>query len=79
MLGKTGAKNSTLILGTGSRFMATEEDKGLEILEYALNNGLYYWDTANTYTKGSGPVQRNPPGENPEIPAQRGLPGHKSC
>jgi aryl-alcohol dehydrogenase-like predicted oxidoreductase len=51
-LGKTGVTIPRLILGAGSRFMAVEEDKGLEILEYALANGLYYWDTANTYTRG---------------------------
>lgn len=52
VLGKTGVKIPRLILGAGSRFMATDEEKSLEILEYALNNGLYYWDTANTYTRG---------------------------
>lgn len=50
-LGKTGVTIPRLILGAGSRFMAIDEDKGLEILEYALANGLYYWDTANTYTR----------------------------
>ncbi len=50
-LGKTGVTIPRLILGAGSRFMAIEEDKGLEILEHALANGLYYWDTANTYTR----------------------------
>ena len=50
-LGKTGVTIPRLILGAGSRFMAIEENKGLEILEYALANGLYYWDTANTYTR----------------------------
>lgn len=49
-LGKTGVTIPRMIFGTGSRFMATDEDKGLEILEYALDNGLYYWDSANTYT-----------------------------
>jgi hypothetical protein len=52
ILGKTGVRIPRLIFGAGSRFMATEEEKGLELLEYALNNGLYYWDTANTYTRG---------------------------
>jgi uncharacterized protein len=51
ILGKTGKRIPRLIFGSGSRFMTTEEEKGLEILEYALNNGLYYWDTANTYTR----------------------------
>jgi len=49
MLGKTGARIPLLIVGTGSRFMAASEDKGLEILETALNKGLYYWDTAASY------------------------------
>lgn len=52
ILGKTGVRIPRLIFGAGSRFMATEEEKGLELLEYALNHGLYYWDTANTYTRG---------------------------
>ena len=26
-----------------------EDEKALEILEYALSQGLYYWDTASTY------------------------------
>lgn len=52
ILGKTGVRIPRLIFGAGSRFMATEEEKGLGILEYALDNGLYYWDTANTYTRG---------------------------
>jgi len=49
VLGKTGVRIPRMVLGTGSRFMAIEEDKGLEILEYALDNGLYHWDTANIY------------------------------
>lgn len=49
MLGKTGVRIPRLILGLGSRFMAVEEEKGLEILETGLNKGLYYWDTAALY------------------------------
>lgn len=26
-----------------------DDDKALEILEYALNNGVFYWDTAASY------------------------------
>ena len=48
-LGKTGVKIPRMILGTGSRFMAIPEDEGLKILEHALNNGFYYWDTAASY------------------------------
>ncbi|MFW6257721.1 MAG: aldo/keto reductase, partial [Prolixibacteraceae bacterium] len=48
-LGNTGVRIPLIIIGCGSRFMAVSEDKGLEILETALDNGLYYWDTAASY------------------------------
>ena len=48
-LGKTNIDIPIMIVGTGSRFMATSPDKGLGILEYALDNGLFYWDTAASY------------------------------
>lgn len=49
MLGKTGARIPLLVFGTGSRFMTASEDEGLELLEFALDNGLYYWDSASIY------------------------------
>jgi aryl-alcohol dehydrogenase-like predicted oxidoreductase len=49
VLGKTGVLIPRLIMGLGSRFMAVDEEKGLEILETALSRGLYYWDTAASY------------------------------
>jgi uncharacterized protein len=49
ILGKTGVRIPRLIMGLGSRFMAVDENKGLEILETALSKGLYYWDTAASY------------------------------
>jgi uncharacterized protein len=49
VLGKTGVTIPRMVVGCGSRFMAIPEDRGLEILETALNNGLYHWDTASTY------------------------------
>ena len=49
MLGKTGVRIPLMIMGLGSRFMAVSEEKGLEILEAALDNGFYYWDTAADY------------------------------
>ncbi|MDB4581548.1 aldo/keto reductase [Draconibacterium sp.] len=49
ILGKTGVRIPHLVFGTGSRFMTATEEAGLEILEFALNNGLYYWDTAAIY------------------------------
>lgn len=49
-LGKTGATVPRLGFGCGSRWMGIDDDdKALEILEYALNNGIYYWDTASSY------------------------------
>ncbi len=47
--GKTGVQIPLLVFGCGSRFMSQPEDKGLEMLEYALDKGLYYWDTAASY------------------------------
>lgn len=50
LLGNTGVKVPRLGFGCGSRWMAVEEDdRALEILEHALNQGIYYWDTASSY------------------------------
>ena len=50
VLGKTGVKIPVYVLGLGSRWMAVEDnDKAVEILEYALEQGLYHWDTAASY------------------------------
>ena len=50
-LGKTGATVVPLMgFGCGSRWMAVQDnEKALEILESAFNQGLYYWDTAASY------------------------------
>ena len=49
-LGKTGIQVPLICIGAGSRFCSVyDEDKGLEMLTYALNHGLYYWDTAHNY------------------------------
>lgn len=49
-LGKTGARVPVMGFGLGSRWMSVEsDDKALEILEHALDQGLYYWDTAASY------------------------------
>lgn len=49
-LGKTGASVPILGFGCGSRWMAVpDNDKALDILETAFNQGLYYWDTAASY------------------------------
>lgn len=50
ILGNTGARVPRLGFGCGSRWMSVEnDDEALEILEYAFNNGMYYWDTAADY------------------------------
>jgi predicted aldo/keto reductase-like oxidoreductase len=50
MLGGTGIKVPLIGVGTGSRFcVVKDEDKALEMLTYALEHGLYYWDTAHSY------------------------------
>jgi len=51
ILGKTGVKVPLMTIGTGSRFMNNVQDERLQILEYALDHGLYYWDTAAIYKK----------------------------
>jgi hypothetical protein len=49
-LGKTDSVVPLLGFGCGSRWMAVQDnDKALEILESAFNQGLYYWDTAASY------------------------------
>ena len=49
-LGSTGMQIPKMVLGLGSRFCHIEdEDESTEMLNYALDNGLYYWDTAHIY------------------------------
>lgn len=49
-LGKTGAKIPRIALGLGSRWCSIDdEDEALDVLTYALDKGLYYWDTASSY------------------------------
>jgi predicted aldo/keto reductase-like oxidoreductase len=48
-LGSTGIDVPPLGFGCGSRWMAVDDDEALAMLEYAHDNGLYYWDTAGSY------------------------------
>lgn len=49
-LGSTGVKIPKIVLGLGSRFCHIDDDEeAYEMLNYALDNGLYYWDTAHAY------------------------------
>lgn len=48
--GKTGIRIPRITIGLGSRYCSVaDEDSGLEIINYALDNGIFYWDTANGY------------------------------
>ena len=50
MFGSTGVRIPRIVLGLGSRFChIVNADEAFEVLNVALDNGLYYWDTAHTY------------------------------
>jgi uncharacterized protein len=50
LLGKTGVRIPRMAFGLGSRFCNIQStDEAHRILNYALDNGLYYWDTAWFY------------------------------
>ena len=53
-LGRTGAEPSVLAMGCGSRLsMYGSEDQGIEALELALELGITYFDTAQSYGRGN--------------------------
>lgn len=53
ILGRTGARVSVLAFGAGSRFLAyKDENKALEVLNKAIDMGISYVDTANSYGNG---------------------------
>ncbi len=50
VLGKTGVIIPRMAVGLGSRFLnIPTQEEALEMCSYALDNGLYYWDTAYSY------------------------------
>lgn len=50
VLGKTGVVIPKMAIGLGSRFLTIKTlDEAIEMCNYALDNGLYYWDTAHSY------------------------------
>ncbi|TAL63468.1 MAG: aldo/keto reductase [Bacteroidetes bacterium] len=54
VLGKTGVIIPRIAIGLGSRFLNIATlDEALEMCTYALDNGLYYWDTAHSYVNTS--------------------------
>jgi predicted aldo/keto reductase-like oxidoreductase len=53
-LGKTGVIIPRIAIGLGSRFCNIKTlDEALDMLSFALDNGLYYWDTAHAYENTS--------------------------
>jgi predicted aldo/keto reductase-like oxidoreductase len=50
VLGRTGVVIPRMAIGLGSRFLNIPTlEEALEMCNYALDNGLYYWDTAHSY------------------------------
>lgn len=53
-LGKTGIMIPRIAIGLGSRFLNIATlDEAIDMCNYALDNGLYYWDTAHSYVNES--------------------------
>lgn len=50
ILGKTGVPVPLIVIGGGSRFCAVKNpEESAAILNYAVDHGFYYWDTAHDY------------------------------
>ena len=50
IFGKTGVRIPLIVFGAGSRFCAVKDpEESSKILNHALDNGFYYWDTAHDY------------------------------
>jgi aryl-alcohol dehydrogenase-like predicted oxidoreductase len=50
LLGSTGVSIPRMAIGLGSRFCTIKStEEALQLVNYALDNGLYYWDTAWAY------------------------------
>lgn len=50
VLGKTGVRVPLIAVGGGSRFCNIKDpERSVELLNYALDHGFYYWDTAHDY------------------------------
>jgi predicted aldo/keto reductase-like oxidoreductase len=58
VFGRTNAQVSILAFGGGSRFVGYEEEKGIEVLNHALDLGINYIDTADSYgSKGESQIR----------------------
>ena len=51
-LGRTGLNVSPLVLGTVNFGWLTNEEGSFEILDYAMDTGLNFFDTSNNYNAG---------------------------
>jgi aryl-alcohol dehydrogenase-like predicted oxidoreductase len=50
ILGKTGIAIPLVVIGGGSRFCSVKDpERNVEILNYALDHGVFYWDTGHDY------------------------------
>jgi len=50
LFGKTGVSIPRIVLGLGSRFCHIDTDEeAADMLNFALDHGFYYWDTADSY------------------------------
>jgi len=55
LFGKTGVRVPRIVCGLGSRFCHLDDDEEAQrLLNYTLDNGLYYWDTAYAYDNTIG-------------------------
>ena len=62
MFGSTGVPIPRIVLGLGSRFCSIDSDQEAnELLHFALDNGLYYWDTAHSYNNTIARPSKLPP------------------
>ena len=51
-LGRTGVQVSSLCLGCMNFGFPTPEDESLDLIDYALDHGVNFLDTANVYNRG---------------------------
>src|SRR5215470_18088954 len=51
-LGRTGVPVTTLCLGCMNFGKPTPEDESIEMIDYALDNGINFLDTADIYGRG---------------------------
>ena len=60
LLGSTGVSIPRIVMGLGSRFCHMDKaEDAYALLNYALDKGLYYWETAHIYDNSIAP----PPGK----------------